>query len=83
MQSALNGSIITFKDSFTIFKVDSKKNGVLKQFREKWILMYMAHRYKFEHYLEIYPLKKGIDASLNQNLKMRFRFLYEDSFNND
>jgi len=76
-------TIITFKDSFTIFKVDSKKNGVLKQFREKWILMYMAHRYKFEHYLEIYPLKKGIDASLNQNLKMRFRFLYEDSFNND
>ena len=72
-------TIITFKNSFTIFKVDSKKNGVLKQFREKWVLMYMARRYKFEHYLEVYPLDITVDKSLNQNLKIRFGLNYIDS----
>ncbi len=77
-------TIITLKDSFTIFKVSDKANGVLKQFRGQWVLMYMAHRYKFEHQLEIYPLKKGIDDAVNKNLKIRFEVLrkYKDSIEN-
>ncbi|MHA8090432.1 hypothetical protein U8593_09035 [Aquirufa antheringensis] len=77
-----SSSFIKKKNSITIFKVGDKKNGILKQYRGKWVLMFMAGRDLFKYHLEVYPLDINIDISINQNLKIRFGLDYIDSFFN-
>lgn len=74
-----NATWIMKKNTFTIFKVEEKKNGILKQYRGKWLLMFMLGRDLFKNHLEVYPLDIMVDKSLNQNLKIRFGLDYIDS----
>ncbi len=74
-----SSTIVTYKNSFTIIHVDEKKNGILKQYRGKWVLMFMAGRDVFKHHLEVYPLKSKFDESFNHNFKNRFGLNYKDS----
>ena len=66
-------------NSFTIFEVSSGQRGTMKIYRDQWVLMYVSYREKFQHFLEIYPLKKGIDKSFSQLLKNRLDIHYKDS----
>ncbi|MCZ2489275.1 hypothetical protein [Aquirufa antheringensis] len=75
-------TLITKKNTFTIFKVNEKKNGILKQYRGHWVLMFMFARDVFKHHLEVYPLDIMVSESLNQNLITRFGLDYIDSFSN-
>jgi len=78
--STIKGSsLIKKKNTITIFKVGDKKNGILKQYRGKWVLMFMAGRDLFKYHLEVYPLEINIDKSLTHNLKIRFGLDYIDS----
>ncbi len=74
-----SSTIVTYKNSFTIIHVDEKKNGILKQYRGKWVLMFMAGRDVFKRHLEVYPLKSKFDESFNHNFKNRFGLNYKDS----
>lgn len=75
-----SSTLITKKNTFTIFKVSEKKNGILKQYRGHWVLMFMYVRDVFKHHLEVYPLDISVNKSINQNLKNRFGLNYKDSF---
>jgi len=66
-------------NSFTIFKVSPGQRGTMKIYRDQWVLMYVSYRCKFQHFLEIFPLKKGIDKSFSQLLKNRLDYRYIDS----
>jgi hypothetical protein len=74
-----SSTLIKKNNTITIFKVGDKKNGILKQYRGKWVLMFMAGRDLFKYHLEVYPLDIMVDNSLNQNLKNRFGLDYIDS----
>lgn len=74
-----SSTLITKKNTFTIFKVSEKKNGILKQYRGQWVLMYMFGRDLFKYHLEVYPLAIVVNKSLNQNLKIRLGLKYIDA----
>lgn len=65
-------------NSLTIFKVDSNQQGTMKTYRNKWVLMYMSYRSGFTHYLNVYPLKKGIDKTYSELLKTNLGNYYVD-----
>ena len=69
---------VHIKNSLTIFKVHSNQLGTMKIYRNKWVLMYMSHRSGFTHYLNVYPLKKGIDKNYSELLKNSLGNYYVD-----
>ena len=66
-------------NAFTIFKVPSYQRGNMMKYRDKWVLMYVRFRLKFQHFLEVFPLEEGIDKEYSQELKKRLDYYYIDS----
>jgi hypothetical protein len=70
---------VHLKNSFTIFQVSSQQRGTMMQYRDQWVLMYMKDRWKFQHFLDVFPLEKGIDKDYSLELKKRLNYYYIDS----
>jgi hypothetical protein len=66
-------------NAFTIFKVPTNQRGYMMKYRDKWVLMYMKFRLKFQHFLEVFPLEKGIEKEFSLELKKRLNYYYIDS----
>ncbi len=68
---------VQFVNAFTVFKVDPKQLGILMPFRNQYVLMYECAKYKFQHFLEVYPLNEQITEdmleSIAQNSKNYFK----------
>lgn len=70
---------VHLKNAFTIFKVPTYQRGYMMEYRDKWVLMYVRDRLKFQHFLEIFPLKEGIDKEYSIALKTKLQYYYIDS----
>lgn len=66
-------------NGFTIFKVPHDQLGKMKEFRNKWVLMYCYHRKTFNYTLWVFPLDKGIRGSTSKSLKVMFEYHYIDN----
>jgi hypothetical protein len=66
-------------NGFTIFKVPNDQLGKMKEFRNKWVLMYCYHRITFNYTLWVFPLDKGIRKTTCKTLKDMFEYHYIDN----
>ncbi len=66
-------------NSFTIFQVPTNQRGKMIGYRDEWVLMYVTSRYSFQHFLRVFPLKKGIDKDYSSHIKNKSRYYYIDS----
>lgn len=66
------------QNGFTIFEVPKKQLGNMIPYRGKWVLMYCGYREKFKHYLQVFPLDKGIQKIESSSLKREFGYRYID-----
>ncbi len=68
---------VRFVNGFTVFKVDPEQRGILMPFRNQYVLMYEYAKFKFQHFLEVYPLNEQITEdileSIAQNSKNYFK----------
>ncbi|MHA8066288.1 hypothetical protein V7S76_06350 [Aquirufa sp. ROCK2-A2] len=55
---------VHFVNHFTIFKVENLQRGIMKPYRNQYVLMYEIAKYNFQHYLEIYPLNETITEEI-------------------
>jgi hypothetical protein len=66
-------------NGFTIFKVPNDQLGKMKEFRNKWVLMYCYYRSTFNYTLWVFPLDKGIRSTTSKSLKAMFDYHYIDN----
>jgi hypothetical protein len=51
---------VQYVNHFTIFKVDKLQRGIMKPYRNQYVLMYMIDKHNFQRFLEIYPIQENI-----------------------
>lgn len=68
---------VSYVNTFTIFQVESKQRGILMPYRNQFVLMFSKDRYKFQHFLEIYPLKENITTEEIEKLALNAKNYYQ------
>jgi len=59
------------------------QRGILKDFRDEWVLIYLEDRYKFKYFNQVYLLEKGINKKGSNTIKKNHKEYYTEdkSFN--
>lgn len=70
---------VSYVNTFTIFQVESKQRGILMPYRNQFVLMFSKDRYKFQHFLEIYPLAENITEVTLDKIALNAKNYYRKS----
>jgi hypothetical protein len=56
--SRSNTTKVKYSNEFILFKVTENQRGYLKNYKNKWVIMYNSGKDRSTNFLEVYPIKK-------------------------